>query len=218
MYEDLEPIASLKFGEAVEQISREGQQHLSSTIADLSARGLANSGPMVSAKLDSVLQTSERTCRAIYDIWLELILQRNKGKISRQDVDFIMGKVEACTGTRATQIAQVLATPWALEKAKIKMQSVASGIARELEIKLREQEAFPAHAPPDTSFVAFLQAFGGSWLTLMSGPATVPFAVAAFFVPGLYKLLFAALAVTCAVSSSYQVWRNERKRAVHSDH
>jgi hypothetical protein len=89
------------------------------------------------------------------------------------------------------------------------MQSVASGIDRELEIKLREQEAFPKQieTAPDLRFVAFLRAFGESWLTLMSGPLTVPFAIAALVLPGFYKLLFAVLAVLCGVFSSYRVWR-----------
>ncbi len=112
------------------------------------------------------------------------------------------------------------------QRAQSKMQSVASGIDRELEIKLREQEAFPkpvvpvpdpprlqviAADPPDLRFRAFLRAFGESWLTQMSGPLTVPFAIAALFVPGFYKLLFAVLAVVCGVFSSYRVWRTARR-------
>jgi hypothetical protein len=166
------------------------------------------------------LEISERTCRAIYEIWLELILQRNEGKIAREDINFIMGKVNPCTQTRTAHIAQALAGPqgpapqWAMQQAQTKMQSVASTIARELEIRLREQEAFARReVPVDTGFMAFLRAFGENWLTRMSGPLTVPFAIAALFAPGFYKVLFAALAVVCGVSSSYEVWRNERKRA-----
>jgi hypothetical protein len=45
-----------------------------------------------------------------------------------------------------------------------------------LEIKVREQEAFPnQEVMPDLGFIAFLRAFGESWLTKMSGPLTVPF-------------------------------------------
>jgi hypothetical protein len=223
MYEDLEAIANLKFGEVVERLSRERQAKLSAQIANLAARGLANSGPMVSARLNSALEMSEQTCRALYEIWLELILQRNGGKITREDVNFIMGKVNPCTQTRTTHIAQALASPqgpapqWAMQQAQSKMQSVSGIIARELEIRLREQEAFARpEAPVDAGFMAFLRAFGANWLTRMSGPLTVPFAIAALFSPGFYKLLFAALAIVCGVSSSYEVWRNERKRAVRS--
>src|SRR5260370_39321616 len=131
MYEDLEAIANLKFGEVVERISRERQGKLSAQIADLAARGLANSRPMVLARLNSALEMSERTCRALYEIWLELILQRNEGKITREDVDFIMGKVNPCTQTRAAHIAQALESPegpapqWAMQQAQTKMQSVS---------------------------------------------------------------------------------------------
>jgi hypothetical protein len=68
-----------------------------------------------------------------------------------------------------------------------------------------------------TSLWDFLRAFGANWLTLMSGPLTVPFAIAALLVPGLYRLLFATLAVASGVGSSYVVWRNERERAVLSE-
>jgi hypothetical protein len=225
MYEDLESIANLKYGEVVERVARENGAKLSAAIADLAGRGLAQSGQMIQARLNSALEHSEQACRGLYEIWLQLILQRNRGRISREDVNFIMAKVRACTQARTANIAQMLAIPqnpapeWALQQAQMKMQSVATGIDRELEIKLREQEAFPKPAvnapdPPDLRFRAFLRAFGESWLTQMSGPLTVPFAIAALFVPGFYKLLFAVLAVVCGVFSSYRVWRTARAAKV----
>jgi hypothetical protein len=57
----------------------------------------------------------------------------------------------------------------------------------------------------------FFQAFGSRWFILMSGPLTVPFSVAAVFVSsGWPKALLVALAISCAVFSSYWVWRMER--------
>lgn len=63
----------------------------------------------------------------------------------------------------------------------------------------------------NTGFLQFLKAFTKSWFTLMSGPATVPFTIAAVFVsqPWL-KALLGALALSCAILSSYLVWCNER--------
>jgi len=45
----------------------------------------------------------------------------------------------------------------------------------------------------------------------MSGPASVPFAIAAVFVPGTaLKILLALLALLCGLLASYGVWRTER--------
>lgn len=58
------------------------------------------------------------------------------------------------------------------------------------------------------SFRDFLKAFGKDWFTRMCGPASVPLALAAPFVPGrLYKTLLALLAIGCGLLSSYWVWR-----------
>lgn len=52
----------------------------------------------------------------------------------------------------------------------------------------------------------------------MSGPLSVPFTFLALFVPSTWlKLLFATLAALCAVSSSYLVWKTERKRYLTSE-
>lgn len=173
-------------------------------------------------------RTSEGVCRVVYDTWLSLILQHNQGKLSREDIDFIMAKVNACAGAQERNIGQALTsggsgpTPmpgkdWAVQQGQTRMRSVASNIHRELEIKFREQEAFRKEKPPlDMGFVAFLRSFGANWLTLMSGPLTVPFAIVALFVPGLYKLLFGILAIASGVLSSYLVWRNERQRVSDS--
>lgn len=61
----------------------------------------------------------------------------------------------------------------------------------------------------------FIRAFGGRWFTKMSGPLTVPFAIAALFWPnGPLKFLFAILAVACAAASSYGIWAHERTHVV----
>lgn len=57
----------------------------------------------------------------------------------------------------------------------------------------------------------FLRAFGDQWFTRMSGPLTVPFAIAALVVPGtILKLLFAILAIISGLFASYGVWAKER--------
>jgi hypothetical protein len=65
---------------------------------------------------------------------------------------------------------------------------------------------------------AFLRAFGTRWLTLMSGPPTVPLAVAALYVENnLLRSLFAVLAVVCGAFSCYWVWREKRVRRIASE-
>lgn len=60
----------------------------------------------------------------------------------------------------------------------------------------------------------FLSAFGANWFTKMSGPLTVPFTLAALFVPSTWlKALFAALAILCGAAASYAVWAAERRNA-----
>ncbi len=221
MYEDLEPIASLKFGQIVDCESRKGVERMSAAVSDLARRGHSHpeSGPMISARVDVALETSGQVCRGLYDTWLQLILQRNLGRLTREDTNFIMERVNACSEARVNNIGHMLgslnarSTQWALNRARMGMESVASGIGRELEIKLREQVAFPKREvvpPPDLRFTAFLRAFGENWLTKMSGPLTVPFTLAALFVPAYLKPIFAGLAITSGVFASYQVWRNAR--------
>jgi hypothetical protein len=66
------------------------------------------------------------------------------------------------------------------------------------------------------TMVGFIRAFGGQLLTKMSGPLTVPFSVAACFVPHTWaKVFLGTLAILCAWVSSYTVWTVELK-AVNS--
>jgi hypothetical protein len=63
-------------------------------------------------------------------------------------------------------------------------------------------------------FWKFLIAISKDWLARMSGPLTVPFTIAAFFVSGTaYKGLFAGLAVAAAVVTCYRIWAQEYDRA-----
>jgi len=172
---------------------------------------------MITARLNFAIESSEQLCRGLYEIWLQLILQRNQGKITREDVNYIMGLVNACAQAQSRNAAQALGATggsrpeWVVNQAQTRAESVASRIHRELEIKLREQEAFSGPENlPDLRFIAFLRAFGESWLTKMSGPLTVPFTLAALLLPGLLKPIFAVLAITSGVFSSYHVWRNGR--------
>lgn len=59
----------------------------------------------------------------------------------------------------------------------------------------------------------FLGAIFSDWAARMSGPATVPLTIAAFYVSSAtYKRLWGILALLCALFTTYRVWLNERKR------
>lgn len=72
--------------------------------------------------------------------------------------------------------------------------------------------AFGKNVMPDTRFRTYLKAFFTDLLTGMSGPLSVPFAALALWVSNRgQKILFACLAVLCALFASYRVWNKERK-------
>jgi len=59
----------------------------------------------------------------------------------------------------------------------------------------------------------FFAAIGSDWLARMSGPLTVPFTIAAFFVSSeAYRVSFALLAVVAALVTSYRVWEKPAAR------
>jgi hypothetical protein len=62
-----------------------------------------------------------------------------------------------------------------------------------------------------TSFWQFIRSFGGRWFIAMSGPASVPLAIAGILAPNWpLKVALFGTAGTCFVFAAYWVWRNER--------
>ena len=60
----------------------------------------------------------------------------------------------------------------------------------------------------------FLALMFSDWLARMSGPLTVPFTVAAFFVSSTaYRILFGVLGAIAAVATCYRLWAKEYVRA-----
>ena len=59
-------------------------------------------------------------------------------------------------------------------------------------------------------FRDYLRAFGQDWLTLMSGPLAVPFAIAATFYSGWARTLLLMLGASCIIFASFRVWRNQQ--------
>jgi hypothetical protein len=220
VYEDLESIANLRIGEVIDRESRDEREKLSATLADISWRGVGlESGAAIQVRIDSATRTCDRISRAFCEIWLDLIEQRNQGRLSRPDVDFINTKIKQYTDGQIRNIVQAVRIPttfpadYVMNQAQRWASNATSDIGRELEIKLHEQEAFP---PPDLSFWGFIRAFGEGWTTMMSGPLTVPFAIAALYLPGYPRPIFASLAVVCGLYSSYHVWRKAKSESWRS--
>jgi hypothetical protein len=88
--EELEQLARMRFGKAVEAITTETQSRLAELAAKYPYLGTI-SGRLEDAKLDIHLDDAEKKCRAMYEVSLDLLVRR-KDYISRDDIDFIMGK------------------------------------------------------------------------------------------------------------------------------
>jgi hypothetical protein len=60
----------------------------------------------------------------------------------------------------------------------------------------------------------FFAAIFSEWLSGLSGPASVPFVVAALYVSNsLLRLLYGSLAVLLGIFSAYRIWSREYDRA-----
>jgi hypothetical protein len=155
MYEDLEQIAQLKFGKAIESISSETRE----TVAEMENRYAAlagssgiRSGQQIASIGRAQIDGAERLVNALFQIWIELV-KRRRGHIAREDVTFIANKVDgyarsqkghlhkAFTLRRTAAVLDLLT-----QQAEMRMQAVAANARRELEIMVREHEAFPAHS------------------------------------------------------------------------
>jgi hypothetical protein len=67
--------------------------------------------------------------------------------------------------------------------------------------------------PP--SLRSYCKAMGGTWFTVMSGPLSVPAAIAALWVASqTAKILLGLTAFACVWAAAYAVWKTERKKLV----
>jgi hypothetical protein len=62
----------------------------------------------------------------------------------------------------------------------------------------------------DNPMLRFLSAIWADWLARMSGPLTVPFTLAAFFLPSsIARISFTILAVIAGLVTCYRIWKAE---------
>jgi len=74
-------------------------------------------------------------------------------------------------------------------------------------------------AKQNSSFFDFLRALAAQWFSAMSGAASVPLAVAAYFIGNnTIKLALIATAVVCFVTASFQVWKAEREARLKAEY
>ena len=158
MYENLEQIANLKFVKEAESISsqtRETVKQMQNEYAALTGSSGVRSGHHEASIGRAQIEGCERLVRALFQIWVDLI-QRSIGHISREDIAFIANKVESCAQTqkrhlhtsfsqrRMGAVVSVLA-----QEADLRMHAVAANARRDLEIMVREHEAFPNQSSDD---------------------------------------------------------------------
>jgi hypothetical protein len=158
MYEDLEQIANLKFGKEMESISnqtREKVMEMQNEYAALTGSSGVRSGQHEASIGRTQIDGAEQLVRALSQIWLDLIT-RQKGQVSRADVPFIANKVDSYARTQKTNLNATFKQQRMgaiigvlTEEAEMRMHAVAAELRRDLEIKVREQEAFPNQSGQD---------------------------------------------------------------------
>jgi hypothetical protein len=138
---DLEAIANLEFGRAVERISAETQEKLRTVMA-----GMPRGGQMEVTRLKIQLDQAEETCQVYAKIWVDLLETKNGGYLTRENVDFILHKVQEVAAGRKGSLIGGPNPPRAASAAgeiAMRMDGTAASIRRDLEIRIRRQQAFP---------------------------------------------------------------------------
>ncbi len=140
MHDDLEAIANLEFGKAVDRISLEFQEKIRRV------QSMPRGGMMEHERLKVQLDQAEEKCRAYAQIWQDLLEAKNGGHLTREDVSFIIQKVQQVVESSKRNLMNALtrsSLASAAEEIAMGMNRVASSIRRDLEIRIRKQQAFP---------------------------------------------------------------------------
>jgi hypothetical protein len=138
----LKEIASLEFGREIERLNAEYAQKRSSTLSQSAARGFRS--PAVLMNID--LEHMDAVVRAYARIWLNLLEEKHSGVLTRQHVDFIVEQIKSVAASRKSGILSRPSHPpinfagMAGEIAR-RSDSIVASVRRDLEIRLRRQEA-----------------------------------------------------------------------------
>jgi hypothetical protein len=159
MYENFNQIAQLKFNKEIESISEQTREKVRERQREYAALAGSQVGfiGQHEASIGRIqIDGAEQTVRALHLIWIDLITKR-EGHISRPDIAFIANKVDGYTRTKNSQLhrAFVLQRKGAAINALTleadrRMHALAADLRRDLEITVREDEAFPKKIQQDT--------------------------------------------------------------------
>ncbi len=138
--DDLEVIANLEFGKLIERISRETQERLVNALAGKPAGGIREH-----TKLQVYLDAAEQTCQEYARIWQSLLEEKNGGLLTRENIDYIAQKVIVVAAARKSSLASDFREQTAGINSEVgrRMDSIVASIRRDLEIRIRRQEALP---------------------------------------------------------------------------
>lgn len=109
-YRDIEPLANLKVGRAIDRLAKENAARMVKINADFAARGLSQSGPLDGARLSSLRQMAEEICREVCSIWLELIVKGDQ-VLTQEATTFVISKVEEYANGLSRHSIQSSMTP-----------------------------------------------------------------------------------------------------------
>ncbi|HET6841757.1 MAG TPA: hypothetical protein VFK06_08735 [Candidatus Angelobacter sp.] len=150
MYEDLNAIARLRFSKETDAIALQTQENIREAANRYAATAGLNirSGQHEASLARLRIVGLERMADSLYQIWVDLIKQRN-GHIGRQDIPFIANKVNEFINAQKGHLHSTFAqhggamSSVLAQESEQRIYAMSARIRRDLEIMVREYDAFP---------------------------------------------------------------------------
>jgi hypothetical protein len=138
--DDLEVIANLEFGKAVERLTREMQERMENALA-----GKPSGGVREHARLQVRLNFAEQACKEFGRIWQNLLEERNGSQLTRENAEFIIQKVMDLAAAHKSSLGAEFPERTSGVDSEVgrRMDGIVASIRRDLEIRIRKQQAFP---------------------------------------------------------------------------
>src|SRR5260370_24152790 len=139
MNNDLQTIASMEFGKAVDRLRREKDTRMRTALA-----GLSRGGPQLAAKREIELEYAEKMCGGLAEIWVNLLEGTKGGILTRQHVDFTKEQVQGAASARRSSLMN--GPPMASNQEGVagyiarQMEIITANVCRDLELRLKRQE------------------------------------------------------------------------------